>query len=29
MMLVHPNSGDAVPITQILDTDRLLRDLTS
>ena len=28
MMLVHPESGDAVPITQILDADRLLRDLT-
>jgi uncharacterized radical SAM superfamily Fe-S cluster-containing enzyme len=28
MMLVHPDSGDAVPVTQILDVDRLLRDLT-
>jgi uncharacterized radical SAM superfamily Fe-S cluster-containing enzyme len=28
MMLVHPESGDAVPLTQILDADRLLRDLT-
>src|SRR5205814_8214306 len=27
MMLVHPESGQAVPITQILDADRLLRDL--
>jgi 7,8-dihydro-6-hydroxymethylpterin dimethyltransferase len=28
MMLVHPESGQAVPVTQILDADRLLRDLT-
>src|SRR5258706_16292673 len=27
MMLVHPESGQAVPVTQILDADRLLRDL--
>jgi tetraether lipid synthase len=27
MMLVHPDSGQAVPITQIIDADRLLRDL--
>ncbi|MBL8111247.1 MAG: radical SAM protein, partial [Acidobacteria bacterium] len=28
MMLVHPESGQAVPVTQIIDADRLLRDLT-
>jgi uncharacterized radical SAM superfamily Fe-S cluster-containing enzyme len=28
MLLVHPESGDAVPVTQLLDADRLLRDLT-
>jgi len=27
MMLVHPESGQAVPVTQMLDADRLLRDL--
>ncbi|MEO6323120.1 MAG: radical SAM protein [Thermoanaerobaculia bacterium] len=27
MMLVHPESGQAVPLTQMLDADRLLRDL--
>ncbi len=27
MMLVHPESGAAVPVTQILDADRLLRDI--
>src|SRR5664280_1110796 len=28
MLLVHPESGDAVPVTQLLDADRLRRDLT-
>jgi len=28
MMLVRPDTGQAVPVTQILDADRLLRDLT-
>ena len=28
MVLVHEKTGDAVPVTQILDVDRLLRDLT-
>ena len=27
MMLVRPETGQAVPVTQILDADRLLRDL--
>jgi uncharacterized radical SAM superfamily Fe-S cluster-containing enzyme len=27
MMLVRPDTGQAVPVTQILDADRLLRDL--
>ena len=28
MLLVHETTGEAVPVTQILDADRLLRDLT-
>jgi len=28
MLLVRPDTGQAVPVTQILDADRLLRDLT-
>lgn len=28
MVLVHEKTGQAVPVTQILDVDRLLRDLT-
>jgi uncharacterized radical SAM superfamily Fe-S cluster-containing enzyme len=29
MMLVRPDTGQAVPVTQILDADRLLRDVTA
>ena len=29
MMLVRPDTGQAVPVTQILDVDRLLRDITT
>jgi 7,8-dihydro-6-hydroxymethylpterin dimethyltransferase len=29
MLLVRPDTGQAVPVTQILDADRLLRDLTA
>jgi uncharacterized radical SAM superfamily Fe-S cluster-containing enzyme len=29
MMLVRPDTGQAVPVTQILDVDRLLRDITA
>ena len=28
MVLVHEKTGDAVPVTQLLDVDQLLRDLT-
>ena len=29
MVLVRPETGQAVPVTQVLDADRLLRDLTA
>ncbi len=29
MLLVRPDTGQAVPVTQILDVDRLLRDITT
>jgi 7,8-dihydro-6-hydroxymethylpterin dimethyltransferase len=29
MLLVRPETGQAVPVTQVLDVDRLLRDLTA
>jgi len=29
MLLVRPDTGQAIPVTQILDADRLLRDLTA
>lgn len=29
MLLVKPETGEAVPVTQVLDADRLLRDLTA
>jgi len=29
MLLVRPETGQAVPVTQVLDADRLLRDLTA